>query len=230
MNRRETVLALIALGAAPFTTLAQQEKLPRRIGFFVLTTAARSAEWLAGFRAGMADLRWVEGRDFVIDARYADGKSGAGPALAADLMATQPDLVLTGAEQAAGMLMQRSKTIPVVFAISKDPVTSGIVASLARPGGNATGLTDLAHGLGGKRLQLLKEAFPRVAHVVLLFDPTDVGNTIQVKEIEKAAALLRIRISPIELGQHPQLPARLFLKLRNFVAQTIFLHRRQGTS
>ena len=84
--------------------------------------------------------------------------------------------VLTGAEQAAGMLMQKSKTIPVVFAISKDPVKSGIAASLARPDGNATGLTDLAHGLGGKRLQLLKEAFPRVAHVALLFDPTDVGE------------------------------------------------------
>ena len=201
MDRRDTVLALLALGAAPYATQAQQEKRVRRIGFFVLTTAARSAVWLAAFRAGMADLRWVEGRDFVIDARYGDGKSGAGPALASDLMATQPDLVVTGAEQAARMLMQRSKTIPVVFAISKDPVTSGIVVSLARPGGNATGLTDLAHGLGGKRLQLLKEAFPRVAHVALLFDPADIGNLAQVKEIEEAGPRLRIRVSPIELGR-----------------------------
>ncbi len=201
MDRRDTVLALLVLGATPLTAHAQQAKPPRRIGFFVLTTAAPSAEWLAAFRVGMADLRWVEGRDFVIDERYGDGKSGAAPALAAALMATQPDLVLTGAEQAAAMLMQKGKTIPVVFAISKDLVTSGVAVSLARPGGNATGLTDLAHGLGAKRLQLLKEAFPRVAHVALLFDPIDVGNLAQVKEIEEAALRLRIRVSTIELGQ-----------------------------
>ena len=201
MNRRDCVVALIALGAVPFAVLAQQEKRVRRIGVFFLTSARFSDHWLAAFRAGMAELRWLEGRDYVIESRYADGVLLAGPALAAELVATQPDLVLTGAEQAVRMLTQASKTLPVVFAISKDPVGSGIAASLSRPGGNATGLTDLAHGLAGKRLQLLQETMPRVAHVGLLFDPADVGSISQVKEIEEAAPRLRIKVTPIALGQ-----------------------------
>ena len=201
MNRRDTVLALATLGAAPFAVLAQQEKRARRIGVFFLTSARFSDHWLAAFRAGMAELRWIEGRDYVIESRYANGVLQAGPALAAELIATQPDLVLTGAEQAVRMLAQASKTVPVVFAISKDPVGSGIAASLSRPGGSATGLTDLAHGLAGKRLQLLQETIPRVAHVGLLFDPADVGSMSQMKEVMEAAKLLRIKVTPIELGQ-----------------------------
>lgn len=201
MNRRDTLLVLAALGAAPLGARAQPGKRVRRIGFFILTSAPNSAPWLAAFRGGMADLRWVEGRDYVIDARYANGVALAGPALAAELVAARPDLVLTGAEQAVRMLMQVSRTLPVVYAISKDPVGSGIAASLARPGGFATGLTDLAHGLGGKKLQLLKEAFAQVAHVGLLFDPIDPGNASQVKEIEAAAGRLQIRVSPIEVPQ-----------------------------
>ncbi|MBI3372773.1 MAG: ABC transporter substrate-binding protein [Betaproteobacteria bacterium] len=201
MNRRDTAFALLALGAAPFAALAQPDKRMRRVGVFILTSAEHSAAWLAAFRAGMLELRWAEGRDYVIDARYANGVAKAGPALAAELVATRPDLVLTGAEQAVHMLAQASKTLPVVFAISKDPVGSGIAASLPRPGGNATGLTNLATGRGAKRLQLLKDAFPRVAHVGFLFDPADVGSVSQVKEIEEAAARLRLRITPLGFGQ-----------------------------
>jgi len=99
------------------------------------------------------------------------------------------------------MLAAASKSVPVVFAISKDPVGSGIAASLSRPGGDATGLTDLSHGLAAKRLQLLHETIPRVAHVGLLFDPADVGSISQVKEVMEAATQLRIKVTPIELGQ-----------------------------
>ena len=201
MNRRDSVLALVALGAAPLIALAQHEKRVRRVGVLLLASAKSSFPWLAAFRTGMTELGWEEGRDYVIDARYGNGVAQAGPVLAAELVATQPDLVLTGAEEAVRQLTRRSKTLPVVFAISKDPVASGIAASLQRPGGNATGLTDLASGLAGKQLQLLTEGFPRVAHVVLLFDPTDVGSVSQVKEIKGAAARLRIRVSPIELEQ-----------------------------
>ena len=201
MNRRAAVFALIALGTAPFAALAQQEKRTRRVGVFFLTSAEASANWLAAFRAGLAELGWTEARDYTIEARYANGVAQAGPALAAELIATRPEVVLTGAEEAVRQLSQSSSTTPVVFAISKDPVGSGIAASLRRPGGNATGLTDLAAGLAGKRLHLLTEAFPRVAHVALLFDPTDAGSVSQVKEAEEAAARLRVRVTPIELGQ-----------------------------
>lgn len=128
-----------------------------------------TAAWLTAFRQGMAALRWVEGHDYVIDARYADGVAQAAPGLAAELVASQPDLLLTATDDPVRLLAQRTKTIPIVFAIGQDPVGNEIVASLRRPGGNATGLTSLTIDIAAKRLQLLKEAFPDIAHVVLLF-------------------------------------------------------------
>ena len=128
---------------------------------------------------------WVEGRDYVIDARYADGVMQAGPGLAAELVATRPDLLLASGEERVRLLAQRTKTIPIVFAIVQDPVGIGLAASLQRPGGNATGLTSLASELAAKRLQLLKEAFPRVAHVVLLFEPFNAGVLSQVHKSRK---------------------------------------------
>jgi putative ABC transport system substrate-binding protein len=194
---------LLAVGAGSLLVLlpalAQQEKRVRRIGFFVLSGVQDNAARLAAFRASMAELRWIEGRDYVIDARYANGVAQDGPDLAAELLATRPDLLLTNADDGVRLLAQRTKTIPIVFAIAQDPVGNGNVASLRHPGGNATGLTSLSTDLGAKRLQLLKEAFPRVAHVVLLFEPDSIGSVSQVKEIEEAARRLRIRVSPIEL-------------------------------
>jgi putative ABC transport system substrate-binding protein len=119
--------------------------------------------------------------------------------LAAELVATQPDLLLAASDEAVRQLIQRTKTVPIVFALAQDPVGNGLAVSLQRPGGNVTGLTTLARDLGAKRLQLLKEAFPRVARVALLFDAVDVGSVAQVKEIEEAAPRLKIRVTPIEL-------------------------------
>jgi putative ABC transport system substrate-binding protein len=99
------------------------------------------------------------------------------------------------------MLAQKTKTIPIVFAISQDPVGSGLVVSLRRPGGNVTGLTNLVSELGRKRLQLLKEAFPRVTHIVLLFEPDNLGSVSQAKEIGLAASHLSLRVTQIELRQ-----------------------------
>ena len=201
LRRRQFLIATSALAAHAGSALAQAEKRVRRIGFFVLTSAQGSAAWLAALRSGLAALGWVEGRDYLIEARYANGVLQAGPALAAELMATRPELIVTGAEQAVGLFTQSGSTIPVVFAIGKDPVGIGIAASLRRPGGNATGLTDLANDLGAKRLQLLKEAAPQLAHVAVLFDPADVGSVAQVNEIESGAARLRVRVTRIEVRQ-----------------------------
>ena len=196
---------LLAFGAGSLWVVlpafGQQEKRVRRIGYFSGGSLQSNAAWLAAFRLGMAALRWVEGRDYVIEARYANGVAEAGPGLAAELVASQPDLLLAPGDERVRLLAQRTKTIPIVFAVTQDPLVSGVVASLQRPGGNATGLTTLARDLGAKRLQLLKEAIPRVAHVVLLFEPADVGSLSEAKEIEEAAARLKIRVTPIELRQ-----------------------------
>jgi len=201
VNRRKLLLALGAGALASLPAPAQQGKRVRRIGYFSPSSVQSNATYLAAFRQGMTELHWVEGRDYVIDARYANGVVQAGPALAAELVATQPDLLLTTGESPIRQLAQRTKAIPIVFAIVSDPVGSGIVASLRRPGGNATGLTNLGRDLSAKRLQLLKEAFPRVGHVVLLFEPTFNTSLSQAKEIEDAAPRLGIRITRIGLRQ-----------------------------
>ena len=173
----------------------------RRIGYFTGGTLQSNAAWLAAFREGMAALRWVEGRDYVIDGRYANGVAQAMEGLAAELVAARPDLLLASGDAAIRVLAQRTKTMPIVFAIAQDPVGNGFAASLQRPGGNATGLTSLSSDLSAKRLQLLKEAFPRVAHVVLLFEPDSLGSVSQAKDIEEATRRLGMRITRIGLRQ-----------------------------
>jgi putative ABC transport system substrate-binding protein len=199
---------LLALGVGPLAALpafAQQEKRVRRIGYISGSTAQSNATWLAAFREGMAALRWVEGRDYVIDARYANGYADGVAQdlsdLAAAAVASQPDLLMVSTESWAHRLIQNTKTIPIVFVIGQDPLGAGVAASLQRPGGNATGLTSLGRDLAAKRLQLLKEAFPRITRVVLLFEPANRSNVSEAKEIEKAAPRLGIRITPIALRQ-----------------------------
>ena len=194
-------LAAGGIAALSLPALAQTERRVRRIGYLALSSLEGSAPFLVAFREGMLALGWVEGRDYVIDARYANGVVQSGPGLAAELVATQPDLLLVPADENVRLLAQRTKTIPIVFAIGQDPVGNGLAASLRRPGGNATGLTSLMLDLAAKRLQLLKEAFPSVARVVLIFEPGDVGSASQVKEIEGAATRLGMSVTPIELRQ-----------------------------
>ncbi len=203
MNNRRKLLAVLGAVAltAPLAAQTQRERRVRHIGYFSGSTVKSNAGWLAAFRQGMAELRWVEGRDYIIDARYANSVVQAAPGVAAELIATQPDLLLTSGDAGTRLLAERTKTIPIVFAIVQDPLAHGVVESLQRPGGNATGLTNLARDLGAKRLQLLKEAFPHITHVVLLFEPVNLGSLSPVTEIEKAAVQLKIRVTPIELRQ-----------------------------
>ena len=201
VRRRQFLIASIGLVTLSPFAHAQTERRLRQIGYLSQANAQVNAARLAAFRAGMMELRWVEGRDYSIDARYASGVTHALPGLAADLVATRPDLLLVPSDEDVRLLTQSTKTIPIVFAITQDPVGNGLAASLRRPGGNATGLTTISTELSSKRLQLLKEAFPRVAHIVLLFEPDNVGSVSQAKEIEKAAPRLGVRITPIELRQ-----------------------------
>ena len=201
VRRRQFLIATIGLATLSLSAHAQTEHRVRQIGYLSQASAQVNAARLAAFRAGMMELRWVEGRDYSIDARYANGVTHTLPGLAADLVATRPDLLLVPSDEDVRLLAQSTKTIPIVFAIAQDPVGNGLAASLRRPGGNATGLTTISTELSSKRLQLLKEAFPRVAHIVLLFEPDNVGSVSQAKEIGKVASRLGVRITPIELRQ-----------------------------
>ncbi len=202
MNDRRNLL--IALGAGAFanalaTQAQQQPAKPRRIGYLTLGSAESNARYLVAFRSGMTALKWVDGRDYVIEARYADGVALAAAGLAAELVGSQPDLLLASGEGSMRALLQQTKTIPIVAGIAQDPVGNGLVASLRRPGGNATGLSNLATGLAGKRLQLLKEAIPGVRHVAVLFEPGNLGSVSQWTESEAAAKHLGLRATAIGL-------------------------------
>jgi putative ABC transport system substrate-binding protein len=201
VRRRPFLIAAIGFVTSSLLAQAQTERRVRRIGYLSQANAQVNAARLTAFRAGMTDLGWVEGRDYSIDARYANGVTRALPRLATELVATRPDLLLVPSDEDVRLLAQSTKTIPIVFAIAQDPVGNGLAASLRRPGGNATGLTTISTELSSKRLQLLKEAFPRVANIVLVFEPDNVGSVSQAKEIAEVAVRLGVRITPIELRQ-----------------------------
>jgi putative tryptophan/tyrosine transport system substrate-binding protein len=201
VNRRDAVFAGLAAGAAPLLALAQSGGPVRRIGFLGRASAQTDAPFLTAFRAGMAELRWVEGRDYVIEGRYANGAMQTLPGLAAELIATRPDVLLVPTEGTARILVNHSKTIPIVLALAHDPVGSGMAVNLRQPGGNVTGLSSMTNELWPKRVQLLKEAFPRVAHVGMLFAPSDVGSASQARAIEASAPSLGLRVTTMEWDQ-----------------------------
>lgn len=203
MNRRETGLVWLSLAAAGWPALAQRPV--RRIGYFGLANAKSDAAFLDAFRAGLRELRWVEGQDYVIDARFADGSTQAAPALAEALVASAPDLLLTPAEGAGRLLFQRTKTIPIVFGFAVDPVGSGFAASLRKPGGNVTGLSSMASELWPKRVQLFNEAFPAAKHLGMVFSPAIEISVSQAKAIGLAAASLSLRVTPMELKESPDI-------------------------
>jgi putative tryptophan/tyrosine transport system substrate-binding protein len=174
MRRREfTGLLGGATLAWSVAAHAQQIERVRRIG--VLTSSAESDQEgvssLAAFREELRKLGWIEGRNSKIDVRWAAADVELMKRFASELVTLQPDVILTSSTAAAAAMLQQTRTIPIVFVVVADPVGSGFVASLPRPGGNATGFTPIVNSLGGKWVELLKEIAPRMARVALLFNP-----------------------------------------------------------
>jgi putative tryptophan/tyrosine transport system substrate-binding protein len=201
MDRRDTVLALLALGAAPLAAEAQQAAKVARIGYLSPNLAA-SPHLRNAFLQGLRDLGYVVGRTVVIEYRYAEGKRERLPTLAAELVALKVDvIVVDGSTQAALTAMQATKTIPIVFTSVGDPVESGLVTSLARPGGNVTGLSSLGPELVGKRLELLKQAVPGVDRVAVLWLPGALGERTDKDMLtgaDVAARALGVRLQFVE--------------------------------
>ncbi len=191
---------LFVLGALAAPRLFAQERRVRRIVFLGSGTVATSATYLVAFRLGMAELGWVEGRDYTLELRYANNEPQSVAGMAAGIVATRPDLVLTTNEPAIAFA-KSTKTIPIVFGVSSDPVASGIAQSLQRPGGNLTGLTTVAGELGPKRLEIIRDAVPGIAHVAVLFDPDSPASVSEAREIVQAATRLQLRVLRIELRQ-----------------------------
>jgi len=203
MDRRDTVLALLALWAAPLAAEAQQAAKAVRIGFLA-TNLAANPRLHEAFRQGLRDLGYVEGRNLVIEYRDAEGKLERLPALAAELVTLKVDVIVTGGGTPAALAAkQATRTLPIVFASAPDPVTDGLVTSLARPGGNVTGSSHLSPELVGKCLEQLKQAVPGVSRVAVLWQPGAAGERTEkdmLKAAEVAAQALGVRLQFVERG------------------------------
>jgi putative tryptophan/tyrosine transport system substrate-binding protein len=181
---------------------AQQQKKVPRIGYLSSSDSASDSTRAEAIRLALRALGYVGGQNIAFEYRYAEGKGGRGPELAAELVRLKVDvIVVAGADTMVRATKNATKTIPIVMVGGgRDPVEAGLVESLARPGGNVTGVTNLSIELGGKRLELLKEAVPKVARVAVLHDPTNPRHVHEVKEILPAAArALKLTLQPWEV-------------------------------
>lgn len=173
---------------------AQQPKTNARIGFLGATSPSVEAARIEAFRDGLRELGYVEGHNTVIEWRWAEGKLELLPRLAAELVRLNVDVIVAGGSTSTGAAKGATTRIPIVMAQVNDPVGSGIVASLARPGGNLTGLSTLVPEISGKRLEILKEVIPKLSRVVVFGDSTAPGNAQSLKETERAAKPFDIQI------------------------------------
>jgi putative tryptophan/tyrosine transport system substrate-binding protein len=196
-----SVIAFVLVVAWAVAEAQQPTKVPR-IGYLAVSSAAAHAPRTEGFRQGLRELGYIEGKNIVIEQRYAEGNLDRLPELAAELVRLKVDIIVAaGGINVIPAAKNATKTIPIVMGGSGiDPVVAGLVESLARPGGNVTGLTNLTRELGGKRLELLKEAVPKVARVAVLYDQANQPSVIEVKEVLPVAArALGLTIQPWEV-------------------------------
>jgi putative tryptophan/tyrosine transport system substrate-binding protein len=199
MDRR-TFIGVVAGGilAAPLGSVAQPAGKTVRIGRLSPLSAEADVPLLAAFRRGMRDLGWVEGEKFLIETRYADGNPNRLPEIAAELVRQRIDVILAGSNPGALAAKNAAGMIPIVMVTTADPVGGGLVASLARPGGNLTGVTALGQGLSAKRLELLKEAVPGVTRVAVLTNPASPNTGPFVKESAGIARALGVQLQLVE--------------------------------
>jgi putative tryptophan/tyrosine transport system substrate-binding protein len=195
MKKKITVIILsVMLFAFNVPVAAQQPKKVPRIGWltngFLSTTSARQQ----AFREGLRDLGYIEGNNIFIEWRGADNIPERRRAIAEEVVSLKVDVIVTGGSDAARVAKEATSTIPIVMASSNDPVGDGFVASLARPGGNITGLSQLSPELSGKRLEILKEVLPKLSRLAVFWTSSGVGQVQVRKEIERAAAAFGVKL------------------------------------
>jgi putative ABC transport system substrate-binding protein len=200
MNRRRFLQAVsVSLLAAPLAADAQQAGTVPRIGYLGVTSASDRPPLLDAFRQGLRELGWVEGQNIVIDYRYAEGRVDRLPDLAADLVRLKVDLIVSVGTQGVTAARNATETIPIVMIGVRDPVGTGLIASLARPGGNVTGVSGYA-GLEivAKQLALLKETVPEIRRVAVLSNPANAYHQLAIREVTVAARSLGVQLQLLE--------------------------------
>jgi len=197
---KRTILWLLTtvLLTTDFADAQQPAKIPR-IGWLTASSLSAQATRIEAFRQGLRELGYVEGKNIAIELRAADGKLDHVPALVAEILGLKVDIIVSAGPAVTRAAKQASATIPIVITNDNDPVASGFVASLARPGGNITGLSTLAPELSGKQLEILKETIPKLSRVAILGTSTDPGNAQAIKELELAAGALKLKLQYLDL-------------------------------
>ncbi len=224
-------LALVTLVAA-FPAAADEPGKLYRVGFIGNSTAALESNLVQPFREGLRALGYVEGRDLTIEYRWAEGDYGRLPAIVADLIARKMDVLVTAGTPAALAVKRATTTIPLVMVAVGDPVGTGLVASLARPGGNLTGLVSIAPDLEGKRLELLREVAPRLSVVSVLMNPANPFHALSEKQVRAAAGVLHIKAHVVSVRTASELDPAFEAILRErsggliMLADRVFLHNR----
>ncbi len=187
---------------APFAHAQQPGKIPR-IGYLNASSASSAASRVEAFRRGMRELGYVEGKNIVIEYRFAEGKLERLRPLTTELVQLNVELIVSGGPTVTRPLKEATSTIPIVMGFDDDPVGAGFVASLARPGGNITGLSTLAPEISGKQLEILKEIVPKLSRVAVFGNSTRSGTSLSLKEMELAAAAFKIQIQNLDI-QNPK--------------------------
>ena len=189
MRRRDFITLLGAAAAGwPIAARAQQPGMLRIIGFSGQSTRAASSEWVAAFTQRLHELGWIEGRTVTIEYRWSEGRNERFAQIAAEFVRLKVDVIVTSGTPQVLAAKQATSVIPIVFATAGDPVANGLVASLARPGGNVTGLSLQSNDTAGKRLELLREVVPTLRRLAIL---ANVGNPFSVLELSEAHAAAR---------------------------------------
>jgi putative ABC transport system substrate-binding protein len=232
--RRRAFISLLGGAAAwPLAARAQHPGKIPRVGFMGNSTAALEANLVGPFREGLRELGYHEGRNIVIEYRWADGKYERFPTLVAELLAVPVDVIVTAGTPATLAVKKATSTVPLVMIAVGDPVGTGIVPSLARPAGNITGLSSIAPDLEGKRLELLREVVPKLSHVAFFLNPLNAFHTVSMRQAFAAAHALGIKLQALEVRTTADLDDAFAAIVREkpdallILADRVFLHNRK---
>jgi putative ABC transport system substrate-binding protein len=199
MRRRDFISIFGSAAAWPLVARAQRLEKARKLGFLGAATSSVGTPWLAAFVQRLGELGWVEGRNLHIDVRWAEGRNDRATEIAVEFARADPDLIVTWATGPALAVKRATSKIPIVFALATDPLGSGLVASLARPGGNATGMSVVNLDLVGKRVELLREIVPDLRQLAILANIGVADSAFELREATKAAETLGLNTTAIEI-------------------------------
>jgi putative tryptophan/tyrosine transport system substrate-binding protein len=223
MRRRDfTVLFVVGTTVWPLQIHAQQSRKIPRIGVLLPGAPVSSSPRTKAFLDGLRELGYVEGRTIAIEWKWGHDQLDTLPGLAADLVRSNVDVIVTGGTAPAKALKAITRTIPIVMAVVGDPVATGLVDNLARPGGNVTGFSILAPELGTKRLELLKEIVPNLSSIDVLLNPRNPQSKIEMKEMQTAAQAMGLQLHPAEISTEDELE-NAFVAMNKAAAQALIL-------